>query len=193
MTTVPKRTLLRVIGATAEGDSFRLRVALLVPLVVALVYRVVLGSHIRDLLYVAYSNSDTAALPFLAELLREHPTSAPLTDISQPGYLQVDLWTSWLPMHRLVWKWAFGPGLVVVAVVAAGWAVARLSNRWAGLLGNDGARRLVRYRHQVHTRLAPSGKRESPHNALGAALSALALRLHVWSHGCANRRVSVGD
>jgi hypothetical protein len=134
MTTVPKRALARVLGATAEGESFPLRVALLVPLVVALVYLVILGFNIRDLLYAEYWNSDTAALPFLAELLRAHPASAPLTSISQPGYLQIDLWTSWLPMHRLVWKWAFGPGLMVVAVVAAGWAVARLSNRWAGLL-----------------------------------------------------------
>lgn len=134
MTTVPKRTLLRFHGATAEGESFLLRVALLVPLVVALVYLVILGFNIRGLLFAAYWNSDTAALPFVAELLSAHPISPPLNGISQPGYLQIDLWTSWLPMHRLVWKWAFGPGLMVVAMVMAGWAVARLSNRWAGLL-----------------------------------------------------------
>ncbi len=134
MTTVLRRRLLGPVDKTATGGSFPFRVALLVPLVVALGYLVILGLNVRGLLYAQYWNSDTAILPFLAELLRAHPASAPLDGITQPGYLQIDLWTSWLPMHRLVWKWAFGPGLVVVAVVAAGWAVARLSNRWAGLL-----------------------------------------------------------
>jgi hypothetical protein len=134
VTTGLKATPLRHAGARAAAESLPLRVALLVPLVVALAYLAILAFNIRDPLYAAYWNSDSAASPFVAELLRAHPTSAALSDIGQPGYLQFDLWTSWLPLHRLVWKWAFGPGFMVLAVVMAGWGVARLSNRWAGLL-----------------------------------------------------------
>jgi len=129
-----RRRLVGISDRVAAGRSFGLQVALVVPLLVALVYLVVLGFHVRDLLHAAYWNSDIAGPPFLAELLQVQHTTAPLNGITEPGYLQIDLWTFWLPMHRLVWKWAFGPGFAVVAVVLAGWAVARLSNRWAGVL-----------------------------------------------------------